>query len=56
MEIMNPDINGYERIMRFLKNVYGFISSRYPDGYIVKKTDYKNIIIIEKGGKNEEKY
>ncbi len=55
MKIKNPDINDYEKIMRFLEDVYGSSHNsflfRYPHIYKKEKLDYKNILIIEKDGK-----
>lgn len=55
MEIKSPELKDYERIMRFLENVYGHSFNYFPYAYphVSKREniDWKNILIIEKDGK-----
>lgn len=51
MEIKKPSKNEYEKIMRFLEDVYGHFYNlfplSYPQSWKEKNTDFNNILIIE---------
>jgi len=55
MEIKNPKSDNYEKILRFLEDVYGhsynFFPFAYPHVWKKENTDFDNIFIIEKDGK-----
>lgn len=55
MEVKNPKVNDYEKIMRFLEDVYGHCYNLFPWAYPhvweKENIDYNNILIIEKDDK-----
>ncbi|HOK55728.1 MAG TPA: GNAT family N-acetyltransferase [bacterium] len=55
MEIKNPSKQDYERIIRFLEDVYGHFYNlfplSYPQAWKEKNTDFNNILIIEEKNK-----
>ncbi|MGC8976353.1 MAG: GNAT family N-acetyltransferase [Candidatus Ratteibacteria bacterium] len=55
MEIKNPEKIDYEKILRFLEDVYGHCHNYFPIAYphVCEKenVDYKNILIIEENNK-----
>jgi len=55
MEIKNPKPDDYEKILRFLEDVYGhsynFFPFAYPHVWKKENVDFDNIFIIEKDGK-----
>ncbi|MCX7917717.1 MAG: GNAT family N-acetyltransferase, partial [bacterium] len=55
MGIRNPLKHEYEKLMRFLENVYGHFYNlfplNYPQAWKEKNTDFSNILIIEENNK-----
>ncbi|MCM8785938.1 MAG: GNAT family N-acetyltransferase [Candidatus Omnitrophica bacterium] len=55
MVIRNPNRNEYEKIMRFLEDVYGHFYNLfplvYPQSWKQENTDFSNILIIEEDNK-----